>query len=220
MSFASTHKAIATLLASWNTADAILFADNQPENPPTTATWMRWSLQPSDTFSADATATFERTVGLLYFQIFTPEAKGTRVAHDLADKLSALLNEKRFLNEEGGHLRFERVRLQYVGAGGATGWLQHNAIVQYTEDDAAVNAPSVGGQMLLGTELSRQGPIVITAASQTPSTQAKRIHHIQIEISGDGYTAILYLPVINRLNADFCQVKMDFDDTPKLEIRN
>jgi hypothetical protein len=138
-SFADTHKAVAVIFDGWNQADAVMFAENQPEKPPTDKTWMRWSLRPADTLPVTCDGAFERTVGLVYVQIFTPIAEGTRAAHAMADKLKALFNEKRVTNASGGVIVFQHVRLEYVSRD-ANGWTQHNAILAYSEDGRSVLA--------------------------------------------------------------------------------
>jgi hypothetical protein len=138
-SFALQHKAVAVMLADWDQGDAVMFAENQPENPPNDKTWMRWSLRPASTFPSEVTAQFDRTVGILYVQIFTPETKGTRAAHDLADKLKPILNEARVVTEDGALIRFDFVQIQYAGRD-ASGWTQHNCLVPYLVDGVATNA--------------------------------------------------------------------------------
>ena len=138
-SFAATHKAVAKIFDNWNPTDAVIFAENQPEQPPTTATWMRWSIRPADTFAVDCNGAFERTVGLVYVQMFTPETQGTRAAHALADKLKTLFNEKRVANDSGGVVVFSHVKVEYVSRD-ANGWMQHNAYISYSEDGASVLA--------------------------------------------------------------------------------
>ncbi len=136
--YADFHKTIATRLNSKWSSGPVLFAENQPEKPPTTATWVRWCIRPADSFSQDVGARFERTVGMLYFQVFTPETQGTRDAHAVRDKVAGIFSEAHFSTaDNNGAVLCRRAKLIYAGK--EAGWVKHNVIVPYLVDAPALN---------------------------------------------------------------------------------
>jgi len=113
-----------------------------PENTtvPTTISdgeWVRWSIRFADWFDATVGADMERGVGILYFQHFQPEGRGTLEAYPFADKVGALLNRKKVPGSDGV-LTFERAVCKYAGAIDAK--VQHNVTIGFRWDGAAHNA--------------------------------------------------------------------------------
>jgi hypothetical protein len=137
--YADFDKTIAYILESKWSGSPPLFADNQPEKPPADATWVRWCVRPADSVSQDISGKFERTIGLLYFEVFTPETQGVRVAYAVRDKVAGIFSETTFGTKDGNGAVWCR-RAKIVYAGKEAGWVKHNVIVPYH-----VDAPSLNG---------------------------------------------------------------------------
>ncbi len=136
--YADFDKTIAYILESKWSSFCAIFADNQPEKPPADATWVRWCIRPADSVSQDVSGKHERTTGLLYFQVFTPETQGVRVAHAVRDKVAGIFGETNFSTKDGnGAVWCRRPKLIYAGV--EAGWVKHNVIVPYHIDALALN---------------------------------------------------------------------------------
>jgi hypothetical protein len=133
------YEAIGTRLgAMWNNYCDIT-AENQPGKQPEDAPFVVWSVRPADGMSADVSATTERVIGQIYFQVFLPEGKGTRDAAKARDKIASMFSEAHFQIGTGGAVRCERAKLIYAGKQG--GFVMHNVTVRFVADNLALNAP-------------------------------------------------------------------------------
>jgi hypothetical protein len=132
------HEAIAAQISSTWSNYATIFAENQPEDRPTTTIWTRWSIRAGDNSTVDCTGLMEREVGLIVFQVFTPENGGSLPSAKLRDKVAAMFNLKRLATSDGGVIRCQRATRVYVGK--QDGWLQHSVSVKFVADAPALNA--------------------------------------------------------------------------------
>lgn len=124
----------------WDATIAKIFAENLG-SPKTgeTASWVRFSFRIATRVSIDIGAITEREVGVIYFQVFTPEGGGTRDAQKIARHIGTILNEARFATSDNGAVICRRVQGPFP-AGKDNGWIQQNCTVQIQADAAAVNA--------------------------------------------------------------------------------
>jgi len=137
MSATSCREAITSVLQTY-AAPPNIYAENT--TVPTAVSggeWVRWSIRFADWFDATVGADIERGIGILYFQHFNPEGRGTKEAFTFGDKIGALLNRKRVSGADGV-LTFERAVVQYATTIG--GKIQHNVTIGFRWDGAALNA--------------------------------------------------------------------------------
>jgi hypothetical protein len=137
-SYEAIHKSVEQHVSStWNNFGT-LFPENVNETRPTNAAWARFSVRMADSHTADVTATWERNIGQIMFQVFSPANTGARTAQKWRDKIAAMFNEKRLETEDDGVLHCRRARMVYAGIEG--GWTMHNVIVPFSHDAPALNA--------------------------------------------------------------------------------
>ena len=133
------HKAIGTRIGAMWANYCDITAENSPGKQPEDVPFVVWSVRTSDGMSADVSATTERVLGQVFFQVFLPEGKGTRDAHKARDKIASMFSEAHFQIGTGGAIRCERAKLIYAGKRG--GFVMHNVTVNFTADNLALNAP-------------------------------------------------------------------------------
>lgn len=98
-----------------------------------TTTWGRFSIQGGDRDNAAVGTGFQRTVGLVYLQLFSPADKGTKEAREAADKFAAIFDNLNF-TFAGGSVLFRCASLQTIGKT-REGWFQQNATVGFWFDE-------------------------------------------------------------------------------------
>lgn len=131
-SYNATRQAIEQYLKdNWGTTWTLLY-ENAPDPPTRTETWARVSIRPSVAQSADIGANYQRVIGDVYFQLFTPSGKGTKNITDLADHIATLLNQQT-INTPIGVILFGNATLIYVGPTDA-GNEQNNITIDYKID--------------------------------------------------------------------------------------
>ena len=132
------HKAVEVYVTSAWSGFGPLFPENTKETRPVAAPWGRFSVRMADSQTVDCTAAFERNLGQIIFQVFSPEGTGVRTAAKWRDKVAEMFNEKRLTTEDDGVIQCRRARMVYAGVD--SGWTMHNVIVPFYQDAPALNA--------------------------------------------------------------------------------
>jgi hypothetical protein len=135
----ATHKTIAKRIEDGYGNTSAIMAENLDTKKPTDAPWVRWSVRPATLNGVDCTGLRERGLGVVYFQIFTPEQKGSRLAFAITKKLAQIFNAITVESGDGGSIIFRRVNGP-IAAGKSEGWLQQIATLQYQEENDSINA--------------------------------------------------------------------------------
>lgn len=108
---------------------------NQPWTVPDTI-WSRFSVMEGDRNNAAVGTTFQRTVGVMFLQIFVPEGEGTRSARQAADKMASFLDNQSIAVAAGQNITTRTVSLQDIGLN-RDGWYQMNASLEFWFDAVA-----------------------------------------------------------------------------------
>jgi hypothetical protein len=137
MSATSCRSAITSVLQTYAAPPSIFPENTTVPTAISSGEWVRWSIRDADWFDATIGADRERGVGILYFQHFNPEGRGTKEAYDFADKIGTLLNRKRVAGSDGV-LLFDRAVCKYAGTIG--GKVQHNVTIDFEWNGEALNA--------------------------------------------------------------------------------
>jgi len=123
----------AHLATNWTSTDYQLLAENNPPPNDRTRTWIRFSIRPTDSGDMEIGGVRRRTEGLLWFQIFVPENRGTTDAFKVGDLLCGILNNKAFTTSDG-FLRTRSIGLQFIGPE-TTGYQLWRCTVPFTHED-------------------------------------------------------------------------------------
>lgn len=107
--------------------------DNQPFSNPKESAWARFHIVEGDRTNAAVGVDFQRSVGVIYLQIFVPENGGTKPATDCGDKLASIFDNADF-GPAGLQIICRTVSLRRIGKHAEGGWMQHNAQVNYQAD--------------------------------------------------------------------------------------
>jgi hypothetical protein len=106
------------LQANWSFATYPLFAENVGETQPADQVYGRYAIRPVNAVSnivGANNAGGRRVNGLLWFQIFGVEAKGSTDPMKFADMIASLFDEKWLTPAVGILIKFRRAELTYVG---------------------------------------------------------------------------------------------------------
>lgn len=106
--------------------------DNMPFTTPQAAPWARFHTVEGERQNAAVGVEFQRSVGVIYLQVFLPEGSGTKTAYDAGDVFAAVFDNADF-GAVGLQIICRTVSVQRIGKNGE-GWMQFNAWVTYQAD--------------------------------------------------------------------------------------
>lgn len=110
--------------------------ENRPFTQPAgKATWAKFSVREGTRGAATVGKDENRTLGIVYLQLFTPENEGTKKAREAAQKLAEIFEHKSPAGAAGA-FTFRAVNLTPVGREPG-GFYQFNATCEFWHDEPA-----------------------------------------------------------------------------------
>lgn len=106
--------------------------DNRPFTAPATGIWSRFTIVEGQRDNAAVGTDFQRSMGLVYLQIFCREGEGTAAAYQAGDKFADIFDNAD-LGQLWGQILFRTASTQRVGKT-QEGWMQFNAVVAFQTD--------------------------------------------------------------------------------------